>query len=99
MFVEAKTCHVRRISYQTFFIQDTGRENPRKGVSILGISSTNSPETSKIFKCSLLDPRRQQGKAILHFYLHEISHKQGGLNVTLLYINTIGPFMGILQVF
>jgi hypothetical protein len=30
MFVEANTCHVKVISYQTFFIQDTGRGKPEE---------------------------------------------------------------------
>jgi hypothetical protein len=31
MFIEANTCHVRLISYQALFIQDTGRGKPMEG--------------------------------------------------------------------
>jgi hypothetical protein len=88
MFVETNTCDVRLISYQAFFTQDTGRETLWKDVSILDISSINSSKTSNIFKCSVLGARKQQGKEKLQLYLHEIFHKQGGLNFILLSINT-----------
>ena len=62
MHVEANTCHVRLISYQTFFIQDTGWGNPKEGRVDLRYFQHKFVINLKRYSSVPIGSRRQQEK-------------------------------------